>query len=148
MAKPSILFVGLPLSEVDPDFRPKLEAMIKDALRNMEEAGYDSKALNVEGSDDQVEKAAIHELTARKWDAVCIGNGIRGNQSELHAVYDKLAQRGLANPPIPNSCVCLEYTVMFEKLVNAVHLHSPHSKFLFNSTPADTLDAAKRQIPV
>ncbi|KAL3161175.1 hypothetical protein ABBQ38_009544 [Trebouxia sp. C0009 RCD-2024] len=41
-----------------------------------------------------------------------------------------------------------KFTVEFEQLVNIVRECAPTAKLLFNTTPADTIDAVKRWFPV
>jgi hypothetical protein len=36
--------------------------------------------------------------------------------------------------------------ILFEKLINVVHEHAPHSKICFNPKPTDTLEALRRWI--
>jgi len=40
-----------------------------------------------------------------------------------------------------------KFTVLFERLVNTIHDKSPGTKFIFNTMPDNTLDAAKRVFP-
>jgi hypothetical protein len=37
-----------------------------------------------------------------------------------------------------------DYALAFEALINIAHVLAPHSRFCFNSNPADTIDAVKR----
>jgi len=39
-----------------------------------------------------------------------------------------------------------EFLLLFEKIVNLVHRLAPNSKIAFNTTPADTAEAAQRWI--
>ncbi|KAL3135873.1 hypothetical protein ABBQ32_007429 [Trebouxia sp. C0010 RCD-2024] len=41
-----------------------------------------------------------------------------------------------------------KFTVEFEQLVNIVRECAPSAKLLFNTTPADTIDAVRRWFPV
>jgi hypothetical protein len=45
---------------------------------------------------------------------------------------------GLRQPP--------ERLLLFEKIVNLVHVHAPQAKICFNTTPADTVQAVQRWI--
>jgi hypothetical protein len=45
---------------------------------------------------------------------------------------------GLREPP--------ERLLLFEKIINLVHMLAPQSRIAFNTTPADTAEAAQRWI--
>lgn len=68
---------------------------------------------------DDVEVVVTAALCAQPWECVVIGGGVR-NQLEL-----------------------------FERVINLVRRHAPDAAIAFNSTPADTFEAAARwmQIP-
>ena len=36
--------------------------------------------------------------------------------------------------------------LLFEKIVNLVHIHAPQARICFNTTPADTAEAVQRWI--
>lgn len=65
---------------------------------------------------DDVEVVVTAALRAQPWECVVIGGGMR-NQLEL-----------------------------FERVINLVHRHAPDAAIAFNSTPADTYDAAARWV--
>jgi hypothetical protein len=67
---------------------------------------------------DDVEAVITAALRTQPWECVVIGGGLR-NQLEL-----------------------------FERVVNLVHRHAPSAAIAFNSTPADTFEAAARWIDV
>lgn len=67
---------------------------------------------------DDVEAVITAALCTQPWECVVIGGGMR-NQLEL-----------------------------FERVVNLVHRHAPGAAIAFNSTPADTFEAAARWIDV
>jgi hypothetical protein len=67
---------------------------------------------------DDVEAVVTAAVNAQPWECVIIGGGIR-NQLEL-----------------------------FERVVNLVHRHAPDAAIAFNSTPADTFEAAARWIEI
>lgn len=45
-------------------------------------------------------------------------------------------------------CSSADLTVQFEQLVNVVRERAPTAKLLFNTTPADTIDAIRRWFPI
>jgi hypothetical protein len=65
---------------------------------------------------DDVESVITAALRTRPWECVVVGGGVR-NQLEL-----------------------------FERVINLVRRHAPDAAIAFNSTPADTFDAAARWI--
>jgi hypothetical protein len=67
---------------------------------------------------DDVEAVVTASLCARPWECVVIGGGVR-NDLEL-----------------------------FERVVNLVRRHAPHAAIAFNTTPADTFDAAARWVEI
>lgn len=84
-------------------------------------AGYDFvtfAAVPEEGTTTLLE--ALKERQPH-WDGIVLGFGVRGNP---------------------------EMTVWFEEIVNAVREKSPKTKFLFNTSPDSTLEAAKRNFPL
>jgi hypothetical protein len=67
---------------------------------------------------DDVEEVVTAALCARPWECVVIGGGVR-NQLEL-----------------------------FERVVNLVRRQAPAAAIAFNTTPADTFDAAARWVEI
>jgi hypothetical protein len=67
---------------------------------------------------DDVEAVITAALCAQRWECVVIGGGVR-NQLDL-----------------------------FERVVNLVHRHAPDAAIAFNSTPADTFEAAARWVAI
>jgi hypothetical protein len=67
---------------------------------------------------DDVEAVVTAALRAQPWECVVVGGGVR-NQLEL-----------------------------FERVVNLVRRHAPTAAVAFNSTPADTFEAAARWIEI
>lgn len=67
---------------------------------------------------DDVEAVVTDALRRRPWECVTVGGGVR-NQVEL-----------------------------FEQLINLVRRHAPGAAIAFNSTPADTFDAAARWVDI
>jgi hypothetical protein len=67
---------------------------------------------------DDIEATIVDSLAARRWECVVIGGGVR-NQLEL-----------------------------FERVVNLVRRHAPDAAIAFNTSPADTFEAAARWLAV
>jgi hypothetical protein len=72
----------------------------------------------LDGSDDDVEAVVTDSLCAQPWECVVIGGGVRN-------------QPGL-----------------FERVVNLVRRHAPDAAIAFNTTPAETFEAAARWIEI
>jgi hypothetical protein len=80
--------------------------------------GVDTCLFGLDGSDDM--KAIVGDaLRARPWECVVVGGGVRTAEDQLG---------------------------LFEQVINLVRLHAPAAAIAFNSTPADTFDAAARWI--
>ena len=67
---------------------------------------------------DDVEAVVTDALRRRPWECVTVGGGVR---TELE---------------------------LFERVINLVRRHAPGAAIAFNSTPADTFDAAARWVDV
>ena len=70
--------------------------------------------------EDTVEQLTAN-LAVRHLDGVVVGFGVRGLP--------------------PN-------TYLFEKVIEAIRQGLPHAKIMFNTTPEDSVDAAKRWLPI
>lgn len=116
---PLIVLIGLPRNA------PNVPQFVKAGLNALEEQlRQTSIKFELVGAapDECVDKLkqvlSSHNNTV---DGVVIGNGIRSSG---------------------------ELTVQFEQLVNVVRERAPAAKLLFNTTPADTIDAIKRWFPI
>ena len=67
---------------------------------------------------DDVEAVVTAAVRARRWECVVVGGGVRGEPELL------------------------------EQVINLVHRHAPGAAIAFNSTPADTFEAAARWIEI
>ncbi|GAA1874413.1 hypothetical protein [Asanoa iriomotensis] len=67
--------------------------------------------------DDAAQRAVVDALTSQDYACVVVGGGIRKHEP---------------------------YLEFFETVVNLVRVHAPGAAIAFNSTPADTADAALR----
>lgn len=79
--------------------------------------GVETCLVGLDGSDD-VAAVIAAALRTRPWKCVVIGGGVRNE--------DQLA--------------------LFEQVLNLVRRHAPEAAIAFNSTPADTFDAAARWV--
>lgn len=117
---PRVLVIGLDPYRVPGPWDPKPVAdAIEVGLARFAEQGVAVETC-LFGLDGSDDVAAVvtAALRARPWECVTVGGGVR-NQLEL-----------------------------FEQLINLVRQHAPGAAIAFNSTPADTFDAAARWIDV
>ena len=124
MARARVLLVGLDPDVVDKPPVPELTAAKVHAAVEAESAklgslGYSVKSLLVD--DGKTAEAVLTDvLTNSGYDCIMIGAGLR---------------------------VVPSYLLVFEKLVNVVHRHTPAStKLCFNSNPSDTAEAVGRWV--
>ena len=116
---PLIILMGLPRDA------PNVPQFVKTQLIALEEQ-MRQKGINFEvvgASPDKCVDKLTQVLSGHndKVDGVVIGNGFRSSG---------------------------ELTVQFEQLVNLVRERAPTAKLLFNTTPADTIDAIRRWFPI
>jgi hypothetical protein len=116
---PSVLVLG-----IDPHSVPGLDgdavrAVLDQELARFGEHGTDA-AMTLVALDESAGPAIVVALTGRAWDVVVIGGGIR--------------------KPEP----LLEF---FEQVVNLVRQHAPGAAIAFNTTGANSVEAARRWLP-
>ncbi|SDO02895.1 hypothetical protein [Afipia sp. GAS231] len=123
MTKKTVLAIGIDPSLVDysafPGFTPELvNHFIETQIAKLRAQGYDAESWLIDLGETAmtVAKAA---LASRPLDCVVIGAGLR-------------------EPP--------ERLLLFEKILNLVHVHTPHAAIGFNTTPADTVEAVQRWV--
>jgi hypothetical protein len=102
-----------------PGLTPELiRAHIDAQIERLRALGYDAESCLVDLGKN-AEQTVESVLRSRAFDAVVIGAGLRV-------------------PP--------ERLLLFEKIINLVHMLAPQSRIAFNTTPADTAEAAQRWI--
>jgi hypothetical protein len=127
-ANKSALLIGLDPNLIDfssPDFEAfpgmtaaKVMAGLDAAVEGMKSLGYEAQHCLTDFGETAVEIVTA-QLQRRHFDCVLIGAGVRTTSSNF---------------------------ILFEKLVNVVHVHAPRSKICFNTKPSDTLEALQRWI--
>jgi hypothetical protein len=117
---PRVLVIGLdPYRVPGPwDPRPVAEGIEVGRARFVEHGLAAEYCLVGLDGSDDVEAVVTTALDAHPWECVVIGGGLR-NQPEL-----------------------------FEMVVNRARRHAPDAAIAFNTTPADTYDAAARWVEV
>jgi hypothetical protein len=117
--EPRVLVIGLDPYRVPGPWDPApVAAAIAVGMARFADAGIGAESclVGLDGSDD-IEAVVTEALEGRPWEVVVIGGGIREPADQLN---------------------------LFERIVNLVHRHAPGAAIAFNSTPADTFDAAAR----
>lgn len=118
-----ILGIGIlkETSSQDPAYSPeRVKQEVDQELARLREAGFDFTLYFADSKDTGAALPAVRELLrGSKWDGVSIGFGLRG---------------------------AIEYTALFEDIVNAVvaEAQGPVPKFMFTSSTTDIYDAAIR----
>jgi hypothetical protein len=123
MTKKTVLAIGIDPSLVDFGAFPGLTLelvrnFIDTQIVKLRAQGYDAESCLIDLGEtaEAVTKAA---LASRPLDCVVIGAGLRA-------------------PP--------ERLLLFEKILNLVHVHAPRAAICFNTTPADTVEAVQRWV--
>jgi predicted dinucleotide-binding enzyme len=117
---PSVLAIGLDPARVDPSeirgFTPEVvRAFIEAQLEKLRSNGYEVHNCLITSNEDADELVG-QCLSTRAFDCVLIGAGLRA-ESQL---------------------------LLFERMINLVHLQAPRAKLCFNTSPADTVEAVLR----
>lgn len=125
--KKSVLMVGLDPLLIDfssPEFAPMnlsaervLSALRADSER-LHDLGYEAETCLTDFGET-AERVLTDKLRTKAYDCVMIGAGVR---------------------VIPSNFL------LFEKLINVVHVHAPQAKLCFNTKPSDTAEAVMRWI--
>jgi hypothetical protein len=123
MAKKTVLAIGVEPSLVDFSAFPGLTAElvrshIEAQIERLRAMGYQADSCLVD-LGDAAEAVAAAALGAKHYDCVVIGAGLR-------------------EPP--------ERLLLFERIINLIHLGAPQARICFNTTPADTAEAVRRWV--
>jgi hypothetical protein len=118
---PKVLALGLDpafVSLPDPQFTPQMvRAFIEMQLDRIRALGYEVHGCLVD-TGATAEAVASSQLRAQSFDCVLMGAGLRDPQQLL----------------------------LFEKLLNLVHVLAPGARICFNTTPADSAEAVQRWV--
>ena len=118
----TVLALGLDPTFADftsmPGLTPELvQAFIDSQLERVRALGYEVESCLVD-SGNTAEAVLKENLGKRQYDCVMIGAGLRAPAQLL----------------------------LFEKLLNVVHMYAPTAKICFNTTPADSVEAVQRWV--
>ena len=122
MAK-AVLAIGIEPALADysamPQLTPELvRSYIETQFAQLRALGYEVESCLID-LGDTAEQAVTAALAARSYDCVLIGAGLRRPPSQL---------------------------LLFEKVINLIHIHGGDARICFNTTPADTVEAVRRWI--
>ena len=122
--KKSVLVIGLDPTLIDfskPGYAPGLDANkvlagLKSSQDELTGLGY-SVEMCLTDFGETAEKVVQSKLEQKQFDCILIGAGVRTNPGNF---------------------------ILFEKLINVVHIHAPQARICFNTLPGDTAAAVKR----
>lgn len=123
MTKKTVLAIGIDPALVDYSAFPGLTAelvshFIATQIVKLRVEGYDAESCLID-LGETAEAVASAALASRPLDCVVIGAGLREPAERL---------------------------LLFEKILNLVHINAPRAAICFNTTPADTVEAVQRWI--
>ena len=124
MAKRKVLVLGIDPKLIDVDLATttgwdahRVKAAAQEANNKLTEVGYEVQNCLVD-LGETAESVVSDTLSREKFDCIMIGAGVR---------------------------MLPQHTVLFEKIINAIHLKAPpSSKICFNTDPSDTVEAVLR----
>lgn len=120
----AILIIGedpasIPAGKAPPGVTPALIMKgLTDSRDTLRAKGHEAEIL-LTTSADKIEGELVAAVRDKPYDVLVIGAGLR------------------TLPPMAQQ---------FERLMNAIRVYAPHARLAFNSNPADSADAALRQL--
>jgi hypothetical protein len=126
MAKKKVLFLGIDPKLIDTNLAAttgwdanRVKAVAQEANNRLTELGYEIQTCFVD-LGETAERVVSDTLSQKKFDCIMVGAGVR---------------------------MLPQHTVLFEKIINAIHQKAPpSSKICFNTDPSDTVDAVLRWV--
>ncbi|WP_172381886.1 hypothetical protein [Streptomyces sp. MNP-20] len=112
----SVLVVGYDPQAIPGVDAAAVHAVLDAQLDRFAELDVEA-AMTVVVYDESAEPTLVASLTARPWDVVVVGGGIRKTEQLLP---------------------------LFEQIVNLTRRHAPQAAIAFNSNGGDTVEAARR----
>ncbi len=97
----------------------KVRAALRADETHLKTLGYDIETCLTDFGAT-AEQAVREKLSHKSFDCIVIGAGVR---------------------------LVAENTPLFEKLINAVHVHAPQARLCFNTGPSDNAEAIRRWFP-
>lgn len=126
MAKKKVLLLGIDPKLIDGNLvtttgwdANRVKAIAQEANNKLTELGYEVQTCFVD-LGETAESVVSDTLSREKFDCIMIGAGVR---------------------------ILPQHTVLFEKIINAIHHKAPpSSKTCFNTSPGDTVEAVLRSV--
>jgi hypothetical protein len=126
MAKKKVLGIGIDPKLIDSNLATttgwdtnRVKLAVQDANKRLTELGYELQTCLID-LGETAESVVSDKLSRENFDCIMIGAGIR---------------------------LVPQHTVLFEKIINAVHQKAaPSSKICFNTNPGDTVEAVLRWV--
>jgi hypothetical protein len=126
MAKKKVLGIGIDPKLIDSNLAittgwdtNRVKLAVQDANKRLTGLGYELQTCLVD-LGETAESVVSETLSREKFDCIMIGAGVR---------------------------LVPQQTVLFEKIINAVHQKAhPSSKICFNTNPGDTVEAVLRWV--
>lgn len=126
MTKKKVLMIGIDPKLIDPSMftntgwdANRVKAAGQDANKRLMDLGYEVQSCIVD-LGETAESVVSDTLSREKFDCIMIGAGVR---------------------------VLPQHTILFEKIINALHQKAPpSSKICFNTNPIDTVEAVVRWV--
>ncbi len=124
IAKKKVLFLGIDPKFIDVNLATttgwdanRVKTAAQEAYNKLTEVGYEVQNCLVD-LGETAESVVSDSLSREKFDCIMIGAGVR---------------------------ILPQHTVLFEKIINAIHQKAPpSSKICFNTNPSDTVEAVLR----
>ena len=124
MAKKKVLGLGIDPKLIDVNLATttgwdtrRVQAAAQDAIGRLMDLGYEVQTCFVDFGET-AESVVSDVLSREKFDCIMVGAGVR---------------------------ILPQHTVLFEKIINAIHQKAPPStKICFNTNPSDTVEAVLR----
>jgi hypothetical protein len=126
MAKKKVLGIGIDPKLIDSNLANttgwdtnRVKLAVQDANKRLTELGYELQTCLTD-LGETAESVVSDTLSRENFDCIMIGAGVR---------------------------LVPQHTVLFEKIINAVHQKAaPSSKICFNTNPGDTVEAVLRWV--
>ena len=126
MAKKKVLGIGIDPKLIDSNLATttgwdtnRVKLAVQDANKRLTELGYELQTCLID-LGETAESVVSDTLSRENFDCIMIGAGVR---------------------------LVPQHTVLFEKIINAVHQKAaPSSKICFNTNPGDTVEAVLRWV--
>ena len=119
----NVLLIGLHPRHVDFTDMPSMDEGALSAALNAEEARLNSLGYRAAwcliDTGETAETAILERLRAERFDCILVGAGVR-------------------TLPV--------HFLLFERIINLLHMHAPQARLCFNTKPSDSAEAIQRRV--